>query len=484
MKSINGKIVVVGGGISGLTVAHELVAQGADVALFEAAPQVGGRIGSEHIGGFLFEHGPNCLVAPAPAAQALIDDVGLAHQTVLRGEAVRHRYLVRDGAVRSLPMEPYRLLLSDFFSWRARLRLMAEPFVPPYAGDETIAAFMRRRFGAEFHDTVMDALVGGLYAGDPEQLSVSAVFPHLKRIESEAGSITGGLIRNRLRHGKSGAGNPATRMLFSFRNGIAQLPVALASGLGQRIHAGHRVESLQLRAGGGFRLRVEHRGQSRSLDAAAVVLCVPAPTAARLLAPWQREGSEALAALAHPPLAVVFLGYRALDVAHPLDGLGVLAPAREKRGVLGMMFSSTLFAGRAPAGHVALTAFVGGARAPELALQKASMLREQVHEEARQLLGVARAPVLARVRYWRHGLPQPGLDHAARLEYLGEIESGHPGLFFAGNYRGGVSVANCIAAAAQLAERIGDSIREISPVSARAPSPAAGTASAASPAMR
>jgi len=461
MKPTNGKIIVVGGGISGLTVAHELAAQGADVALFEAAPQVGGRIGSEHIDGFLFEHGPNCLVAPAPAAQALIDGIGIKDQTVLRGANVRHRYLVRDGAVRSLPLQPYRLLLSDFFSWRARLRLMAEPFVPPFAGDETIAAFVRRRFGAEFHDTVMDALVGGLYAGDPEQLSVAAVFPHLKRIESEAGSITGGLIRNRLRHGKSDAGNPATRMLFSFRDGIAQLPAALAAGLGQRIHAGHRVESLQPRAEGGFRMRVEHRGQRQSFDAATVILAVPAPTAARLLSPWQKEGAEALATLAHPPLAVVFLGYRALDVAHPLDGLGVLAPVREKRGVLGMMFSSTLFAGRAPAGHVALTAFVGGARAPELALQRADELREQVHEEARQLLDVSRAPVLARVRYWRHGLPQPGLDHAARLERLGTIESEYPGLYFAGNYRGGVSVANCIASAAQLAERVGGSLRGI-----------------------
>jgi oxygen-dependent protoporphyrinogen oxidase len=185
-----------------------------------------------------------------------------------------------------------------------------------------------------------------------------------------------------------------------------------------------------------------------------VVVALPAYAAARALAPLSADAGEALAGIAHPPLAVVALGFRAADIAHPLEGLGVLTPKVEQRSVLGMLFSSTLFAGRVPDGHVLLTAYVGGARQPELALLPREELEALVLDEARDLLGVRGTPVFSSVRYWRYGLPQPDLGHERRVEALHQLESEWPGLFVTGNYLSGVSTAACIDAAFSAAERV------------------------------
>jgi oxygen-dependent protoporphyrinogen oxidase len=185
-----------------------------------------------------------------------------------------------------------------------------------------------------------------------------------------------------------------------------------------------------------------------------VVIALPAYAVAPILCRLDLRAAETLAQISHPPLAVVFLGYRAHAVPHPLDGAGVLTPAVEGRDVLGMLFSSTLFAGRAPPGCIALTAFVGGARQPQLALLKPDELQDLAHDEVRRLLGARAAPVLARTRCWRRGLPQPGLDHAQRIAEVAALEGGHPGLFFTGNYFSGVSTVACIRQASGTAQRV------------------------------
>jgi oxygen-dependent protoporphyrinogen oxidase len=450
-------VAVVGGGISGLACAWALARGGHDVAVFEQRGAVGGRIVSEAARGYLMEHGPNALVAPAPAAEDLIASLDLGHERIDRGGGVRHRYLVRDGAARALPLGPLAFFASPYLSLRGRLRLLAEPFVPPRPGDETVAEFVRRRFGREMHDYVVDPLVGGLYAGDPERLSVAAAFPHLKRLERESGSVVRGLAAARFRRG-SRAMDPRRRMLFSFRAGLATLPRALARALGGRVHLGARVQSVRP-VSDGYRLRVASGAASADRTARAVVVALPAYAAGNLLAGLDADASDALRSLEHPPLAVVFLGYRREAMGHPLDGLGVLAPRLERRAVLGMLFSSTLFAGRAPEGHVALTAYVGGAREPERAMVEPEALAQSVHGEVRSLLEARESPVYSRVRYWRRGLPQPDLAHAERLARLRALEARFPGLHLTGNYLNGASTAACIdeafAAAKRVAARLG-----------------------------
>ncbi|MBI4755065.1 MAG: protoporphyrinogen oxidase [Betaproteobacteria bacterium] len=438
--------IVIGAGVSGLTAAHALAAAGRDVLVLDRRRAPGGRIQSEHRGGFLLEHGPNSMVSPAPAAEALIAELGLAGERIQKGEGVKRRYLVRDGRACALPLDPLGFFSSSFFSVRGRLRLLAEPFIRPQAGDESVADFVSRRFGRELLDYVFDPLVGGLHAGDPRRLSMAALFPRLKALETRYGSVVRGALAVR-RGGMDPRFDPRRRQLISFRQGMGALPLRLAGALGPRLRQGVRVESLRARAGGGFRLNVRDGEHMASLRAAGVVLALPAYACARLLAGLSPDAAHALAAIEHPPLAVVGLGYRGADIAHPLDGLGVLTPSCEGRGTLGLLFSSTLFAGRAPPGHALLTAYVGGARAPELAQLPRADLERLVGKEARELLGVRAAPVFCGVRYWRQALPQPNLGHGQRLELLRRLEEQWPGLVVTGNYVGGVSTAACIESA-------------------------------------
>lgn len=449
-------IAVLGGGISGLSAAWTLARAGLRVALFEKRVAVGGRIFSELADGFLMEHGPNALVDPAPGAERLVAELGLAEERVERGERVRHRYLVRDGRARALSLDPLRFFSSSFFSLGARLRLLAEPFVAPDLADETVARFAARRFGREFLDYVVDPLVGGLSAGDPARLSADAALPQLKRFERESGSVIGGLLRARLRRGGGpSVFHPRRRKLYSFRNGLGALPRAIAGRLGTRVVTGARVEAIRPNSSG-FRLSVARYSTTETIESRCVVVALPAYAAASLLRPLDETAAQAARGIEHPPLAVVFLGYRATDIAHPLDGLGILMPSIERRAALGVLFSSTLFESRAPAGHVALTAYVGGARQPELANLAPDALTALVHGEVRSLLGARAAPVLARMRHWRYGLPQPGVGHARRVARLREIENWFPGLYITGNYLGGVSTAACIDAALSVAGRVLD----------------------------
>ena len=463
------EVIVIGAGISGLTAAYLLHAGGHDVMVFDQGDVTGGRMRSERIDGFLMEHGANSMVGPAPAVEKLITGLDLGGEKVLRSAAARSRYLVRAGRAHALPVTPCRFFMSGFFSLAGRLRLLMEPLVAVHRGDETVAAFTRRRLGQEMLDYVMDPLAAGLYAGDPQQLSVSAVFPQLKRLERCRGSIVLGAIGARLRRDdQSAIHGPGKRTLFSFRQGLGTLPRSLAERLPGRIFPGHRVESVRRGAGGRFRVSVRRGAAAQWVMADSVVVALPAYAAAYVLHELDHCVAEALSEISHPPLAVVFLGYRAGTIVHPLDGLGVLMPAIEKRDVLGILFSSTLFPGRTPAEHVALTAFVGGARQPQLAMLESDELAALVHGEVRQLLGGRAAPVLARTRCWRRGLPQPGVDHAQRLGRIATLESEHAGLFLTGNYFSGVSSVACIAQAFATAQRVAQHFaRRSAPVAAR-----------------
>ncbi len=447
------EVAVVGAGISGLAAAHALHRAGHDVLVLERSANTGGRIHTERRDGFLVEHGPNSMVAPAPAAEQLIAALGLAGRRIERGEQVRNRYLVRDGRAQALPIDPLRFFASSFFSLPGRLRLLAEPFIGTRPGDETVAGFVRRRFGDELARYVFDPLVGGLYAGDAERLSIEALFPHLKRLEREHGSVIRGAWAAR-RAGRRGFG-PAARQLFSFRDGMAELPQSIVAALPQRVHRGCAVERIEPLPDG-FRLTVRRHEQLSTLRTRAVVVATPAYAAARLLEPLDTAVAGALAGIEHPPLAVVALAYPRAAIAHPLDGLGLLAPKVEQRGILGLIFSSTLFAGRAPADHVLLTAYVGGARQPALAQLPRDELVALVQGEVRQLLAanaVAR-PVFTSLRYWRHSLPQPGLGHGQRMADLERLQQRWPGLVVTGNYTGGVSAAACIASGQAAASRV------------------------------
>lgn len=439
-------VAVVGGGVSGLTVAHELVRMGRNVVLLERQVVPGGNAISERIGGFLMEHGPSSLSAASDVANDLFARLGLERERVPLGPDVRYRHLTNAGRLAPVPVHPFGFLTAPYLSLSGRLRLMGEVFVPRKrrGGEETVAAFCSRRFGAEFAEKVIDPLAGGLFAARARELSVAAAFPTLMEMERRYRSVTIGAAR---RH-RQGGRMPARR-LTSWRDGMGTLPRAIAAALGERVHTGKAIRRVVPRPGG---FRVE-AGRHGAFDARSVVIATQPHVTGALLESMDREAAEAALAIPAPPIAVVFLGYRRRQIAHPLDGIGYLTPEAEGRNVTGALFPSTMFAGRAPEGYVALAAYVGGSREPELARAPAQSLIALVRDEFHDLLGARGDPVVARVRQWLRGLPQARLGHRERVAAFARAERSLPGLFLTGNYFSGPGVGACIDRAMETAAR-------------------------------
>ncbi|MHA1108516.1 MAG: protoporphyrinogen oxidase [Alphaproteobacteria bacterium] len=444
---MNVDVAIIGGGVSGLATAYDLKRQGFRVVVLERQARAGGNAVSERIGGFLMEHGPSTVNASAREALDFSAQLGLDGMRCELGPGVRQRYLVDDGALSAISIKPLGFLMSKYLSLPGRLRVMAEIAIsrPRCDDDETVAQFCNRRFGNEFTSRVIDPLVGGLYAGRADELSISAVFPALKQLEREHRSITLGMLRRRRRNGRMPG-----RRLFSWQNGIGSLPRALSAGLGETVRTGIVVRRIR-RDRDGFSISTASSG---SIQAKAIVIATQPHVAAQLLEPVDADSAVAAGAIDAPPLAVVFAGYRREQVEHPLDGLGYLSAPGEAGKLSGAQFCSTMFPGRAPDGHVAIAGYIGGARAPDLGRLPAGELTEIARQEFADLIGARGDPVVMKVRHWPLGIPQYRLGHGERIDCLSALGQRAPGLFLTGNYFRGPSVAMCLANARDTAIEI------------------------------
>ncbi len=443
---MNVDVAIVGGGVSGLATAYHLSRAGHQVAVLERQARAGGNAFSERIDGFLMEHGPSTVAGNSVEAISLSSALGLDGSLCHLGNGIEKRYLVRDGALHAIPLGPMGFVRSGYLSVGGRLRMMAEPLLPrrPEIGrePETVAAFCNRRFGPEFTKFVMDPLIGGIYAGRPDKLAIDAVFPKFAEFERRHGSVTQGMLAGR-RDGKSMPG----RRLMSWCDGVGSLPAALAAYLGGNVRTGTTVQRIK-RVGNTFSVETQGHG---SLWAKSVVLAAQPHVAASLLEYFDPEGARAAGAISAPPLAVVFLGFQRGRVDHPLDSLGFLAPSSEGSAINGVQFCSTMFPNRAPDDHVAIAAYLGGARNPDLGDQPADVLIDIVRNELGGLLGFHGEPTVAHVRHWPRGLPQYVLGHKERAETLAHISDRVPGVFVTGNYLSGLSVSDCLENAARVA---------------------------------
>ncbi|MCC6867483.1 MAG: protoporphyrinogen oxidase [Burkholderiales bacterium] len=444
---------VIGGGISGLAAAHELRRWGYEVCVLERQQRAGGNAISERIDGFLMEHGPSSMSGADGAVAELTRVLGIDGQRCDLGANVRYRYLTRSDHLHRIRTQPFAFLLSNYLSWRARVRLAAEWLVPARSdtADESVAHFCRRRFGAEFAAAVVDPLLGGLRAARAEETSMSACFPALAAMERKHGSVIGALYANRA----AGRTMPGRR-LYSWRDGVANLPRALAASLDSLVRTGVAVRRIRPR-GRGYSIDA---GGGASILARAVILATQPHVAATLLQDIDTDTADAAAAIDAPPMAVVFLGYRRHQVEHPLDGLGYLTAEREGRAVSGTLFNSTMFPGRAPSGCIALTAYLGGARSPSLARLPERDLIALAREEFHELLGARGAPVVAKIRQWARSLPQYRLGHESKLAILQAAGARNPGVFITGNYFRGPSMTNCIEQARATALRAAAFLRD------------------------
>lgn len=451
------QIIVVGAGISGLTVAHRLARDAGDrvaVTVLEAAERPGGTIRSQRIDGFLCEAGPQGLLGNAPDTVAIIRELGL--EPVESSRAARRRYLFRGGRLRPLPASPASAVASDVISWKAKLRVGAEPFIRKgIAEDESIEAFAARRFGREVAGALVDPMVSGIYAGDAARLSMRAAFPAIWDLERRYGSLVRGMFAKARR--SSAADGPRAGRLISFADGIEALPQGLARSLGDRIRTSHDVIGLRRVAS-----RDATSGQWRvltasgvELDADHVVIAGHPSIAARLMRAFDEEVCALLESIPSAPVAVLALGYPRVSIDHRLDGFGFLAPRGEGLRTLGVLWESSIFPGRAPDNHVLLRAIIGGAHDPDaVKLDDAELLRA-VTGDLRRTLSIAAAPRFTHIVRHCQGIPQCTLGHAARLARLEDLLGRWPGLHLTGwGYRG-VSVNQSIADAVRVAANIG-----------------------------
>ncbi len=445
------RIAVLGAGITGLTAAWHLKRAGFLPTVFEKSHRAGGAIGSLKSHGWLHELGPNSVLEGPPEVAALVDGLGLAVRRIHASETAKRRYIVRGGRLVAMPGSPREFVSTKLFSWGAKLGLLAEPFRARGRPDvdETVSSFVLRRLGREFLDYAVDPFVAGVYAGDPARLSVRHGFPKLHRLEQEHGSLILGAIMRR-----NPSGGPAGR-LFSFPDGLEELPNALASALGESVRLGHPVLGVR-RAEGGWQVDFEAAGARGSESFSAVVCALPADSLAGLAfggVPGA-GGLSILREIDHPPVVSVFTGYQRGDVLHPLDGFGMLVPGVEKGSILGTLFSSTLFPGRAPEGCVGLTSFVGGMRQPQLTEASDPVVLGNVVAELRRLLGARGTPVFTHVQRWPRAIPQYAPGYQRFKDAIASAEASAPGLFIGGNCRDGISLANCIESGKRLATAV------------------------------
>jgi len=440
-----GKVVVIGAGLTGLSAAVHLRARGVGVTVLESSSSPGGPVRSEHDRGFLVEHGPNSMMTTDASVAEFLQSLGLDSDMV--EPQAKKRFLVRNGRPLALPLGPSSALATPLFSLGGKLRLLGEPFVARGAADdESLASFVARRLGPEALDYAIEPFVAGIYAGDPEKLSARWAFPKLWDLEREHGSLVRGALGK-----KRGSYRPK---MISFRNGMGDLPRVLAGRLGPDLHCGVRAEKME-RSGNQWTVEWSRAGAAHRETADAVVAAVPAFNVPDL--PWPQNLSaslEFLRGIVYPPVTVAALGFRRADVAHPLDGFGMLVPAAEKRRILGAIFSSSLFPGRAPRDHVLLTVFVGGERQPRLARLGDDALEQDILSDLRDLLGVRGAPVFRHVIRWSRAIPQYNLGYGGIISSLEKLEAANPGLHFVGNYRGGIAAGQCIQNGLRLAEKI------------------------------
>jgi oxygen-dependent protoporphyrinogen oxidase len=450
--------IVVGAGISGLSTAYGLQKKGMDVALLEASGRSGGVIESRRIGSFLLEYGPNSLLKKSREVEELISELDLGSEVQVAGDQASRRYVVRDDQLHPVPMSVSGFLNTDLLSWGGKLSLLLEPLRKPggVTDDEALSSFVTRRLGHEALTYLVNPMVAGIYAGDPNEMSALSAAEKFARWEREYGSVLKGAMTSKLEQPDRTPDDGVERELISFRGGLETLTERLSERLSNVFRHNHRVESVARSSHENqFRVVAQVNGTStKTFLADQLILSIPAYNAADLLEPVDQEVSSSLKQIDYPPVSVVHFGYETYDGDHPLDGFGFLVPEAEQCDILGSLWNATIFPDRAPEGGAVFTTFVGGARQPDLARKSDDELVSLVRSDLNDLVGVDQSPDVVHIKRWKRAIPQYNLGHQQIMEEVERFEEDQPGIHIRSNFRDSASVPGCITNGMSLADEI------------------------------
>ncbi len=466
------RVVIAGGGIAGLATAFELTRdrQGElDVTVLERAARPGGNLRSERIDGYLCEWGPNGFLDNVPETIALVRELGIADRLLPADAAAKRRFIYSNGRLHELPGGPVGFALTRLLSFSGRMRVMGEPFAAHRPDtDETIHAFAARRIGLEAADVLIDSMVSGVFAGNARELSLRACFPKMWEMEREHGSLVKAMLaKRRERRTSSGApmGAPGGH-LTSFTGGIEDLVHALGRALAPRVKTGCAVRRVRPRTPGSPDGWVVELEDGRSFEADAVVLAGSAASSATLVEGFDGTLAAVLRQIPTAPLAVVCLGYETARLDRPLDGFGFLVPRGEGIAVLGALWDSSIYPGRAPEGRSLIRVMIGGAHDASAVMLDDEVLIDRARADLETTIRLNIEPVFTRVFRHPAGIPQYTVGHLDRVARIDERMRQHHGLFLAGNSYRGVSINACIADARPLAAGVRDAAAAARPLTA------------------
>jgi oxygen-dependent protoporphyrinogen oxidase len=475
------RVAIIGGGLSGLAAAHRLGTLAKDagrpleLVLFEAGEALGGLVGTKRLGDYLVETGADSFITNKPWAIQLCRELGIEECLLPTDPTFRRSLVLRNGKPVPVPegfmlLSPAKIwpvLTSPIFTWRGKLRMAMEYFVGRNGGgiDESLASFVRRRFGREALDRLVQPLVGGIYTSDPEKLSLAATLPRFLDMEREHRSL---IRASRKKSGKQSDtdGSGARYGLFAApKNGISELADALAKAVDEvaEVRTETRVSSVEPVSLADDTSWEVHTSEGRSEQFTAVVLALPAYRIGDLVTGFDQQLAKALQSIKYASSAIVASGHRLKDITHPLDAFGLVIPAIENRRILAVSFASRKFPGRAPEGRVILRTFVGGAMQPELCNLDDEQLKQLVREELADMLGVSGEEDFSLIARYNRAMPQYHVGHLERVAQIESQAEKYAGLALAGNAFHGVGIPDTVHSGQNAAEKVFNAISKACP---------------------
>ncbi len=438
-------IVIIGGGISGLTKAYWLSKSGNKVTLLEARDVVGGSMRTIRKSGYLIDLGPNSGLETTHYIGRMVEELGLKDDFIYANEEGNIRYILKNNELLPLPTGGKAFLKSKLFSAKAKIRLLGEPFVGKSEDGyyQSIAEFVRRRLGSEFLDYAIDPFVSGVYAGDPSKLSVKSAFPKLYRLEEVYGGLIKGMIKGAKERKRRAEESKQSAKMFSFANGMQSFPEAIAHYLGDNVITGAAVSEV-VKKGEEYSVKYAKEGREFEINADEVISAVPAYVAAGIFRKTDKKLSEHLNSVYYPSVMVLFLGYDKSKIKRPLDGFGFLIPGLEKKKFLGAIWSSVIFPNRAPEGKAGFTLFVGGSKKQDYDWDNPDKIVTEVLPEFEKIMNISGSPELIHYSVWKKAIPQYNLGYIEHEKYFEKFENENKGIYLTANYRKGISVGDCV----------------------------------------